>query len=252
MKHYLWLVGHFVMTKKYKLSNFLSRYDQWIIDDELVNKSRTINMDISNKCTLECACCRRKMHELWYGKVLGETLSVQDFEKYVKYFDKFDFSGQVSDPTMHPEFDKILKVVIDNDKYAAVHNAASHRPMHWYENIFKNCSSDKIEWFFGIDGLPKDSHKYRIRQDGEKLFEVMKMATKYMKGENIIWKYIVFKYNQSNIDQCIEMAKQIGVVFNIVYSNRYPSDEYIPDPEYQSDIPMLNIIHKLDGSVIQW
>ena len=31
MKHYLWLVGHFVMTKKYKLSNFLSRYDQWII-----------------------------------------------------------------------------------------------------------------------------------------------------------------------------------------------------------------------------
>lgn len=251
MKLYQWLAEHFVIIKMYELSNFLSRRDEWI-ETSFAPKTRTINMDISNKCTLECACCRRQLHTKKYGKVLGETLSPIDFKKYINYFDKFDFSGQVSDPTMHPEFGEILKLVIDNDKYAAVHNAASHRPIHWYENIFKNYSSDKIEWFFGIDGLPKDSHKYRIRQDGEKLFEVMKMATNYMPGKNIIWKYIVFKYNQTNIEECINLAKQIGVTLNIVYSNRYPSDEYIPDPEYQSDVSMFNILYNLDGSIDKW
>jgi MoaA/NifB/PqqE/SkfB family radical SAM enzyme len=240
------------MTQKYELSEFLSRYDPWMLDGDLVNESRTINMDISNKCTLACMCCRRQMHMKKYGEVLGETLAVEDFEKYIKHFDKFDFSGQVSDPTMHPHFEKILQVIIDNEKSAAVHNAASHKPIKWYRELFEQCSNDKIEWFFGIDGLPKDSHKYRKRQDGEKLFEVMKMATKYMKGTNIIWKYIVFKYNQDNIEECRQIAEDMGVTFNVVYSNRYPSPEFIPDPKFQAHVPMLNIVYKIGGEVVRF
>jgi MoaA/NifB/PqqE/SkfB family radical SAM enzyme len=217
-----------------------------------VNFSRTINMDISNKCTLECPCCRRLQHMKKYGKVLGETLSIKDFEKYLKYFDHFDFSGQVSDPSMHPDFKGILHKVIEYGKSASVHTAASHKPVKWYKEIYEECTNENISWFFGIDGLPEDSHKYRVRQDGKKLFDMMKMSTEYMDPNNIIWKYIVFKYNQHDIETCKKMARDIGVIFNVVYSNRFPSEEFRPDTEFQSTIPMLNKVYYPDGSEEIW
>jgi len=35
--------------------------------------------------------------------------------------------------------------------------------MHWYESAFE--SNPNAEWHFGLDGLPEESHLYRINQD---------------------------------------------------------------------------------------
>ena len=113
------------------------------------------------------------------------------FEKYIPWFDHFDFCGQVSDPSMHPEFDKILELVAKNNKSADVHNTASQRPERWYRKMFDISSGTKIAWRFGIDGLPKDSHKYRTRQDGQKLFDMMSIAAEYNPGFEICWKYCI-------------------------------------------------------------
>ena len=40
----------------------------------------------------------------------------------------------------------------------------------------------------------KDSHKYRINQDGQYLFERMLDAKN--KGLNVEWQYIIFDYNE--------------------------------------------------------
>ena len=64
----------------------------------------------------------------------------------------------------------------------------SHKKKEWYDEAFDE------EWKFGIDGLPKDSHKYRINQDGQYLFERMLDAKN--KGLNVEWQYIIFDYNE--------------------------------------------------------
>jgi len=220
---------------QHTLADFFSR--AWVVQSK---SSKSINMDISNRCTLACPSCQREQHLRVYGKVLGEALSIADFEKYLKHFNRFTFSGQVSDPVMHPHFKEILRKVIEYKAHATVHNAATHRPMKWYKDIFEQCSHKNIIWYFACDGLPKDSSKYRRRQDGEKMFEIMKLARQYM--PNIVWKYIVFKYNQNDIETCKSMALDLGISFNLVYSNRWPwlPEELKPELEFQADIPMWN------------
>lgn len=201
--------------------------------------SRNINMDITNRCTLACQTCERNWHIFKKGKVEGEILSVSDFEKYIPWFDHFDFCGQVSDPSMHPEFDKILELVVKNDKSADIHNTASQRPEKWYRRMFDISAGTKIAWRFGIDGLPKDSHKYRTRQDGQKLFDMMSIAAEYDPKIIIYWKYIIFKYNQNDIEVCKQMAKDLGVIFNTVSSRRHPPG-LRPDDKFTSKLAMDN------------
>lgn len=234
-----------------KLSNFLWRGNTFY--KRLGAGSRQINMDLTNKCTLECVTCERGYRIDKDGKVKGENISLQDLKKYFTMIDHFDFCGQVSDPSMHPQFKEILKLIIKNNKSCSVHNTASHRPEKWYREIFEECSNsnDMIEWYFGIDGLPKDSSKYRIRQDGEKLYKMMKLATDYIKPTNVIWKYIVFNYNQFNIDECKQMAKDLGIVFNLVHSRRHPPG-LKPIEEFASKKSMENIFYYPDDSIIKW
>ena len=91
-------------------------------------------------------------------------------------------------------------------------------------------------WHFGLDGLPEESHKYRINQDGVKLFEIMKLAVSL--GVKTYWQYIVFKYNQDHIEQAREMAKQYGMIFKEQHSSRWDvNDPYKPDqPEHYIEV----------------
>ena len=76
---------------------------------------------------------------------------------------------------------------------------------------------------YPIDGLPK-SHKYRINQDGQKLFNIMKRCASM--GNKVIWQYIVFNYNEDDIDTCRSMAKDINVTFKKLVSSRWGGIEH--------------------------
>ena len=103
-----------------------------------------------------------------------------------KFFDKLNFCGGVSDPIYHPQFIEFLEY--SKDREVEVHTAASHQREDWYRSAFK--SNSKAQWIFGLDGLPHESHKYRVNQDGEKLFEIMKMAVDI--GMDVVWQYLIF------------------------------------------------------------
>ena len=49
-------------------------------------------------------------------------------------------------------------------------------------------------------------------------------------GINIVWQYIVFKYNENHIEKAMKMAKDIGVTFELNISARWdqPYDPYKP------------------------
>ena len=184
---------------------------------------RSINLDISYKCTLECPKCRRQLSMKRLGNK-GHNISIADFEKILTYFDKLNFCGSISDPVMHPRFIDFLS--LSRNHIVKVSTAVSQKPIGWYETAFFN--NINAEWHFGLDGLPEESHKYRINQDGVKLFEVMKMAS--LMGIKTYWQYIVFKYNQDHIEQSKQMAKDYGIIFKEQHSSRWnENDPYKPD-----------------------
>ena len=183
-------------------------------------KHKHCTLDISNLCSLECPKCMRVQ---WKDKkkIPGKTMTVEQFGKIINYFKHIDFCGQISDPIFNPNFITFLSMCRDAQKSSTVHTAASQRPISWYEKAFD--TNPKTRWIFGVDGLPEESCMYRINQDGEKLFEAMKMGAK--KGLQIEWQYIVFSYNEDHIQEAYEMAKDNNIQFVINYSGRWKNEQ---------------------------
>ena len=158
-----------------------------------------INLDITTRCTLQCPQCTRT----WYYKKRppGFDMTVDQFQKILDYFDGILFCGQYSDPIYHPQFIKFLQMSATKDT-VRINTAASHRSIAWYKEAFE--ANTQACWRFGIDGMPKDSNRYRVNQDGQKLFDVMLLAKKM--GLQVEWQVLAFDYVIEQIDQIKQLA----------------------------------------------
>lgn len=189
---------------------------------------KEINLDLSNKCTLECPKCAR-VQFLNKKDVPGTFLADHDWHLIRDYFSCVNFCGVFSDPIMHPKLPIMLKDCYERKIDTHIHVAASQKPREFFEECFK--ANPKARWVFGIDGLPRDSHKHRVNQDGEKLFEMMKLSRQYV--ARTVWQYIIFNYNENYIDEAIKIAKDLEVEFLLQKSARFtPNDPLKPSEKY--------------------
>lgn len=189
-------------------------------------KHKMLNMDITHRCPLECVRCGRQTSFRNQGlAVPGHDLSLDDFEKITNHFSQVSFCGQYSDPIHHPQFLDILAICKKKNIRIEVHVASSFKPKKFFIDAFK--TYPEARWVFGIDGLPEESHKYRINQDGVKLFEIMLESKKHLKTIPH-WQYIIFKYNENSIDNAKLLAKEHNLDFMIINSARWiDKDDYL-------------------------
>ena len=184
---------------------------------------RKINIDISFRCPLQCPKCQRQNRYLNYGKkVPGRDLTLNEIDKISNFYNFFSFCGQYSDPVHHPQFIEILKMLYNKNVGCEVHNAASQKSKEYFTKCFK--ANPSAQWVFAIDGLPEESHKYRINQDGKKIFDVMCESKKHLLKKPT-WQYIIFRYNEDHIEQAKKMAKDIDVNFLLIQSSRWDKED---------------------------
>jgi len=195
---------------------------------------KSINLDISARCPLQCPRCRREDYKIAGRKPPGHDLSLKDFDKILFYFNSILFCGQASDPTAHPLFHDFLRRSYEEGVYVCIATAASHRKEDWYREAFR--INPKAIWRFGIDGLPEESNLYRINQDGKYLWR-MALIAKEM-GLKVEQQCIVFSYNEGHINEVEKHATDAGIVFLKLYSSRWNNE----DP-YQP---------KLEGNFVKW
>lgn len=185
-------------------------------------RAQPLNIDISFRCPLECPRCGRQRHFRNHGrKVPGKDMPLQDFEKVAEHFKSIVFCGQFSDPIHHTRFIDILKICREKKVKTEISTASSFKSKEWFIEAFQ--AFPKAEWIFGIDGLPHQSHQYRINQDGSKLFDIMVESKKYLICKPT-WQYIIFSYNENQIDDAMELAKQHELNFKIINSARWEND----------------------------
>lgn len=182
-------------------------------------KQKTINLEIAGSCPLKCPACFRQDSRFQKVRNKLENLSLRDFEKIADWFQEIIFCGNMSDPTVHPDFVKMLEQLNIRNVVTHVANAASHRSLEWYKDAFS--ANPAAFWVFGIDGLPQSSHRYRINQDGEKLFSVMCEARKM--GMNVLWQFFIFNYNESEISAALKLAQDNGLPIKILKTKRHGS-----------------------------
>jgi MoaA/NifB/PqqE/SkfB family radical SAM enzyme len=203
------------------------------MSDEFFSR-RSVNLDSTHRCPLMCPNCARQTYYNDRGqKVPGWDITLENFTKVAEFFDTINFEGQYSDPAHHPKFIDMLKIAYDNAKTVYVQHAANKKKnVDWYRRAWD--AHPYARWRFSIDGLPKDSHKYRINQDGKFLFKMM-IKSKFHLHNKPMWQYIVFKYNQDDIDEAVELAAKHDIEFYLIHSGRWKSidDPLMPRKEFR-------------------
>ena len=147
---------------------------------------------------------------------MGSEMCIRDS------FDDICLIGNLSDPTTHPKLYTLLKMCVEKDRSVILSVASSHRSVGWFKRHFLLTRNKNILWEFAIDGLPEDSHKYRINQDGKKLFDIMKIG--HQLGCKVVWKYIIFKYNENDMDKAKDLASKSGIRLNFIKSVRWDGE----------------------------
>mgnify|MGYP001174584472 CR=1 FL=1 len=174
-----------------------------------------VALELTHRCTLKCASCFRQKKDYIHEK---RDITDEDFEKLTNFFDQYmTFTGQMSDAIFHPKLAEFLKITHEKNIKVEITTAASHKKQEEWENFF--AANPNARWIFCIDGLPKYSSIYRKNQDGEFMYEMMLLAKNKYKL-NVVWKYIVFEYNENDVFTCGQLAKKHGIDFKVSESGR--------------------------------
>lgn len=204
---------------------------------------KAINLDITHRCTLACPKCPRQYYIKNNMKVPGKDMTIDEYYKIISHFNFINFCGNLSDPIFNPHFIEFLKINYKNNIGCEIHTAATGKSLEWYKKAFE--ANPNAHWKFAIDGYPEESHFYRKNQNGEALFQAMKLCKEM--GLKTTWEYIIFKYNEYSIEDCKIMAKHLGVDINLIKSGRFKTNDPLKplDPnnyirkDYEKDLSQM-------------
>ena len=228
------------------MNEFLTFYKDY------VDTAKSINLDITTVCPLQCPFCDRQK----YGKdriKSGSEMSLKTFEMILNSMNKIDLCGQISDPIYHKYFIEIMKLINlpkYRNKRIVISTNGTRKKTQWWEKVFK-LSHSNVFWSFGLDGTDQETANiYRVNTRYDEVLEVMKLGSSM--NVNIEWKFIVFKHNEHQIDDLLKLGKEHKINIQILKSNRWiprimnnikiekPSAEWTSPKSKQNKIKYIN------------
>ena len=178
-------------------------------------------MDIGFRCTLECPGCSRQRDYKNVRPVPGRDTTIPEWEILTDFFDEIQCCGQISDPIFNPNLPKFIQIAKEHKiPYVSIHTAATakNKKFDWYKKI-NNIYPENIHWKIGLDGFPDVSHIYRTNQDSEFLFDTM-IKLKEM-GANVEWQFIIFSFNEHQIEDAKKFCKDKKIKLLFKKSSRF-------------------------------
>ena len=176
------------------------------------------NLDISHRCILRCPQCIRQKTMSQNMIKRSFDLEEENFQKILNYYNNgITFCGQISDPIYHPNFLNFLKLCDGQKRAIRIATNGSGKSKEWWEEAFKYGKGENA-WYFGVDGIDEKSELYRVGSNFKNVWETMKLGKSL--GHTIVWQYIIFGYNEHEMEQAIDIAKREGFSLLFVKTNR--------------------------------
>ena len=187
----------------------------------IFTERQKVNLDISNKCTLECIACSRQTNRFVGKPIPGYDTSISGWTKMCKHFKQLCLCGQISDPIFNPNLAKFIEIAKEHKvKWLSIHTAATakNKKFDWYKKI-SEIYPEKVVWKFGLDGFPDVSHIYRTNQDSEFLFDTMIKLNEL--GFNVHWQFIIFSFNEHQVEDAKKLCKDKKIRLQFKKSSRF-------------------------------
>jgi MoaA/NifB/PqqE/SkfB family radical SAM enzyme len=212
---------------------------------DYINASKNIhslNIDATYRCPLQCPLCMRNRPGGKEKIKQSSDISLESFQKLCAYFNKMHICGQISDGIYHPKFLDMLKYHYENYSHLTltIMTNGSGKKLEWWEKAYQY-SGKNTNWHFGLDGLDQETANiYRVNTNFDSVFNAMKLGVSLKK--NVIWKFIVFKHNEHQIEDAKQFALENGIEFHLIKSGRWDEEIIVstgiepPSSEYRHSI----------------
>lgn len=176
------------------------------------------NLDISHRCILRCPQCVRQKETSQDQIRRSFDLKEKDFEKIFNYYERgITFCGQISDPIYHPNFLSFLKMCDGSGRAIRIATNGSGKDDAFWEEAYSYGTGENA-WYFGVDGIDEKSELYRIGSNFKDVWNRMRQGRD--RGHVIIWQYLIFGYNEHEVDRAVEIAKEEDFGLMFIKTNR--------------------------------
>ncbi len=195
----------------------------------------TWHLELSSRCALACSKCPRVHLD-------SNEFTFLDFERFESFFrnsqaqgnrwELVHLCGNHGDPIYHPRLLDFIKLFKSYGVVVQLTTNGSHRSKEWWSEIVNSLTSgDCIT--FSVDGLADTVGLYRVGADWDSIYQAMTIVGA-SKVESI-WKYIVFRHNEGQIEQARTLAAKLHIKsFILVKSSAWetPLDPMLPSWEF--------------------
>lgn len=189
-----------------------------------MRKYRQITTELTFRCNAKCPACHRQKPLRVNLNDPKYTYTLESFKKvftpdFLNNLEWLVLNGNFGDSVMNKEFRSILSYVKMHDTKINIHtNGGIHDRDYWLDvgNILTK--NDIIN--FAIDGLEDTHSLYRINTTFDKVFNNARAVIETNKTQ-VHWKYIVFEYNEHQIEEARNLALKEGFnSFSLVKTGR--------------------------------
>ncbi len=192
------------------------------------------HIEPTSKCTLECPLCDRTWFEQKFKKRLLHEIDVDTIVNFVGKHNTLQLCGNRGDPIYHSRFLELCTRFKENNNIVNIATNGSAKTKAWWEKLV-NILDEKDSIIFAIDGLEDTNHLYRKNAKWKSIMTAVETTTRH--SFKTIWKFIVFKHNQHQIQKARQKSLELGFDdFEIVHSHRWDDRlDLMPDEKYTQD-----------------
>ncbi|MBM4176077.1 MAG: radical SAM protein [Ignavibacteria bacterium] len=188
---------------------------------------RAAVIDPINICNLDCPLCASKTQNYDKGRMSFETFKiVLDKIPSLKVLVLFNWG----EPLLHPEIFQMIEESVSRSIYTITHSNFSLRQnFQFFERLI---GSGLHQLVISADGASQETYeRYRVKGRFDWVIENIKQTVAAKKNlrkrdPKIVWKFLVNKYNEHEIDKAELMARELGV--EITFDNMGLADD-LPD-----------------------
>jgi len=213
---------------QYKIWDWLKyKFNQDTLSPKLPG---AVIIDPINICNLDCPLCASKNQNYEKGKMSFDTYKdILDKIPSLKVIILFNWG----EPLLHHEIFNIIKESVSKNIYTITHtNFSLKQKAEFFEKLV---SSGLHQLVISADGASQESYeKYRVKGNFDWVINNIRYtveAKKKLKKRDpkIVWKFIVNKFNEHEINYAKGLARSLGI--EIIFDKMGLSDD-IPDIEF--------------------
>jgi hypothetical protein len=175
---------------------------------------KVLHLEPTDVCQAACPLCSRET-DILFDKTRQHHLSMEDILRVfnvgqISQLDKMFMCGNYGDPAagkytldIYKKFRQLNPhIVLGMNTNGALRNAK------WWHRLGNIFNQPKDYTVFSIDGLEDTNSIYRVNVNWDQLMHNVRSFI--AAGGSAHWDMLVYKHNEHQIDQCRQLAKDMG------------------------------------------